>query len=134
VAPAGRGGRTLRAWWSPCPVHDEHHRGQDPPHADPGTGAPAMKVRTRLLILLLAALPWLVFGGVVAVAWWLFIFDGKPQTDALGLVLLGLSLPILFATVGVSRWERRWLRTRFNLEATAASGRRGGGLSDLLDW
>jgi len=103
--------------------------------ASEGQTPPKLRLRTRLWIVLLAALPWLFFFGVVGAAWWFLIFDGDPGTDGLGLVLLGLALPVLFATVAVSRWERRWLRVRFNLETAAASRRGGGeGLLDLLGW
>ncbi len=92
----------------------------------PGPGRAA-----RLALAALALLPWLLYFALVFCAWWLVMFDGDAGTDPLGWGLLALALPCLFVAGRVSRWERRWIRARFEVELW---GRRPSGGGGLLDW
>jgi hypothetical protein len=86
-------------------------------------------------VLALIALPWLLYAGLVFTAWWFIAFDGKPQTDDLGWVLLAVALPVLFVAARVSSWERRWLKLRFSGESWIRGPSPSGGLlARLLDW
>ncbi len=89
----------------------------------------------RAALVLLLALPWLVYFALVGSAWWLIMFDGRAATNELGWVLLALALPALFAASKVSAWERRWIKTRFQAESWLHQPSGGGRILDrLLDW
>jgi hypothetical protein len=88
----------------------------------------------RLALGALALLPWAGYFALVFTAWWLVIVDGDPGTDALGWTLLALALPALFVTGRVSRWERRWIHARFDLELWSRRPSGGGGVFDGLPW
>jgi hypothetical protein len=88
----------------------------------------------QLALAAFAALPWLLYFGLVFAAWWLIIFDGDAGTDGLGWALLALALPCLFVAAQVSRWQRRWIQARFELEMGARGPSKGGGPLGWLDW
>ncbi len=83
---------------------------------------------------LLLVLPWLMFGAIVASAWWMIEFDGRAGNETIGWGLLALALPALFAAVRVSAWERRWIKGRFQVQGLLHEPAGGGILGRLLDW
>ncbi len=82
---------------------------------------------------MLLVLPWLVYFGLVLVAIWFIGFDARAETDTTGWILLALAVPALFIAAQVSRWERAWIRTRFNAELWShRPGGGGGGWFDAI--
>jgi hypothetical protein len=81
----------------------------------------------RAALTVLSLLPWLAYAGLVSAAIWLLGFDARPETDATGWLLLALAVPTLFVAVQVSRWERAWIRARFDIELWSRRESGGGG-------
>ena len=118
---------------------DERYREQWPtatadPDREQRVSERRIALPKRLVLGLFALLPWLLYCGLVFTAWWLIIFDGDSSTDGLGWGLLALALPCLFVAAQVSKWQRRWIRARFELELWTRRPSGGGGLLDWLDW
>ena len=86
----------------------------------------------RVALTLLLLVPWLVYFGLVFVAIWLIVFDARADTDTTGWILLALAVPALFIAAQVSRWERAWIRARFNVEQWSHRPDGGGGFFDAI--
>ncbi len=88
----------------------------------------------RVASILVPSLPWLAYFGLVFVAIWFIGLDTRPDTDTTGWMLLALAVPALFVAAHVSRWERTWIRARFNVELSSRrpDGGGSGGVFDAL--
>jgi len=118
---------------------DERYREHWPSNRAEGGRDDAIRDRgisrpEQLALAAFAALPWVLYFGLVFTAWWLIMFDGDASTDGLGWGLLALALPCLFVAAQVSKWQRLWIRARFELEMWTRRPSGGGGLLDWLNW
>jgi len=106
--------------------------GATPPERERRAPEQQLPRSRRVALTLFALVPWLLYFALVLTSWWFVIFDGDPGTDRLGWILLALAVPCLFVAGRVSRWQRRWIRTNFQVELWARGPRGGGG--GPLDW